>query len=480
MNGIHPRATEHISEIITLISRLIENGHAYAVPSGDVYYRVSAFPGYGKLSGQNIEDREMGACERLNVETDKENPADFALWKAQKPGEPAWDSPWGKGRPGWHIECSAMSMKYLGETFDIHCGGKDLLFPHHENEIAQSEGPTGKKYVNYWMHNGFINVDNQKMSKSLNNFFTVRDIAKDYDLEAVRLFMLSAHYRSPINFSRDQIESANASLNRLYTARNSLKFQMENGEDRPLDDREKAFVERLKGYEKRFDDAMDDDMNTADALGAIFELVKDANVTIGQGASREAASAAMKSLESICDVLGILSKKEEELPAEIAALVNERAEARKNKDWKASDSLRDELKQRGNITGKTIQVADKGLNCINNILHALKAGDGYIFSKSVKGLGETEKVWVLLDSDYKDVRDHDGNVLYRIKDCIDDFPYDYYDDQGKKHTVKLREKRVATFNPKLAEKQIWQCLFLLRSTGKKDIRYGLWATTSHG
>ena len=209
---VHPKATEHIPEIIALITKLIENGHAYASPSGDVYYRVSAFPGYGKLSGQNADDRETGASERLNVDTDKEAPEDFALWKAQKPGEPAWDSPWGKGRPGWHVECSAMSMKYLGETFDIHCGGKDLLFPHHENEIAQSEGATGKKYVNYWMHNGFINVDNQKMSKSLNNFFTVRDIAKEYDLEAVRLFMLSAHYRSPINFSRDQIDSANASL----------------------------------------------------------------------------------------------------------------------------------------------------------------------------------------------------------------------------------------------------------------------------
>ena len=352
---VHPKATEHIQEIIALITKLIENGHAYASPSGDVYYRVSAFPGYGKLSGQNADDRENGASERLNVDTDKESPEDFALWKAQKPGEPAWDSPWGKGRPGWHVECSAMSMKYLGETFDIHCGGKDLLFPHHENEIAQSEGATGKKYVNYWMHNGFINVDNQKMSKSLNNFFTVRDIAKEYDLEAVRLFMLSAHYRSPINFSRDQIDSANASLNRLYTARNSLKFQLENGEDRPLNDKEKEFIERLKGYEKRFDDAMDDDMNTADALGAIFELVKDANVTVVQGASREAAQAALNSLESICDVLGILSKKEEELPPEIAALVNERAEARKNKDWAKSDELRNRIIRAGYILEDTKQ-----------------------------------------------------------------------------------------------------------------------------
>ena len=324
---VHPKATDHIPEIISLIQKLIDNGHAYAVPSGDVYYRVSAFPGYGKLSGQSVDDRETGASERLNVETDKESPEDFALWKAQKPGEPAWESPWGMGRPGWHIECSAMSMKYLGENFDIHCGGKDLLFPHHENEIAQSEGATGKKYVNYWMHNGFINVDNQKMSKSLNNFFTVRDIAKEYDLEAVRLF----------------------------NARNSLKFQLENGEDRPLNEEEKAFTERLKGYEKRFDDAMDDDMNTADALGAIFELVKDANVTVTHGASREAAKAALDSLEAICDVLGILTKKEEELPAEIAAMVQERAEARKNKDWAKSDELRDRIIKAGYILEDTKQ-----------------------------------------------------------------------------------------------------------------------------
>ena len=352
---VHPKATEHIPEIIALISRLIENGHAYATDSGDVYYRVSAFPGYGKLSGQNSEDRESGASERLNVETDKEAPEDFALWKAQKPGEPAWDSPWGKGRPGWHIECSAMSMKYLGETFDIHCGGKDLLFPHHENEIAQSEGATGKPYVHYWMHNGFINVDNQKMSKSLNNFFTVRDIAKEYDLEAVRLFMLSAHYRSPINFSREQIEAANASLNRLYTARNSILFQIQNGEERQPNEQEEAFISRLKEYEKRFDDAMDDDMNTADALGAIFELVRDANVTVVQGASREAARAALKSLESICDVLGLLSKKEEVLPEEISKLVQERAEARKNRDWAKSDELRDRIIQAGYILEDTKQ-----------------------------------------------------------------------------------------------------------------------------
>ena len=352
---VHPKATEHMKEIIDLISRLIENGKAYAVPAGDVYYRVSAFPGYGKLSGQSVEDREMGASERLNVETDKEAPADFALWKAQKPGEPAWDSPWGPGRPGWHIECSAMSMKYLGETFDIHCGGKDLLFPHHENEIAQSEGATGKPYVHYWMHNGFINVDGEKMSKSLNNFFTVRDIAKEYDLEAVRLFMLGAHYRSPINFSREQIEAANASLNRMYTARNNLRFFLERAEDREPDEAEAAFIERLRQTEAKFDAAMDDDMNTADAIGAIFELIRDANVTLNAGSSKKAVESALNSLKALTDVLGLLSREEDELPEEIQKMVNERAEARKNKDWKRSDELRDAIKEAGYILEDTKQ-----------------------------------------------------------------------------------------------------------------------------
>lgn len=344
---VYPKATEHMKQIIALVQRLIDNGHAYAVPSGDVYYRVSAFPGYGKLSGQSVEDREMGASERLDVETDKENPADFALWKAQKPGEPAWESPWGMGRPGWHIECSAMSTAYLGETFDIHCGGKDLLFPHHENEIAQSEGATGKPYVHYWMHNGFINIDNQKMSKSQGNFFTVREIAKEYDLEAVRMFMLSAHYRSPINFSREQIAQANASLTRLYTARDSLRFLQGNAQDRPLTEEEEAFTARLQGYEKRFDDAMDDDMNTADAIGAIFELVKDANVTLTAQSAKGAIDAALKSLKALCDVLGILSRDEEKLPEDIQRMVDERAAARKAKDWKKSDELRDAIKAAG-------------------------------------------------------------------------------------------------------------------------------------
>ena len=346
---VHPKATEHIAEIIALVQRLVDNGHAYPGKSGDVYYRVSAFPGYGKLSGQSVEDREMGASERLDVETDKENPADFVLWKAQKPGEPAWESPWGMGRPGWHIECSAMSMKYLGETFDIHCGGKDLLFPHHENEIAQSEGATGKPFARYWMHNGFINVDNQKMSKSLGNFFTVRDIAKEYDLEAVRLFMLSAHYRSPINFSRDQIAAAYASLTRLYTARDNMKHLLASAKDQPLTQEETDFLGRVKADEKRFDDAMDDDLNTADALGAIFEMVKDANVSLNAGSSKAAVESALGSLKALCDVLGILQKEEDALPEDIQRMVDERAQARKNKDWKRSDELRDAIKAAGYI-----------------------------------------------------------------------------------------------------------------------------------
>ena len=350
---VNPRATQHIGEIIALIEKLVANGLAYACPNGDVYYNTQSFAGYGKLSGQNLEDLESGA--RVDVDPNKRHPMDFAVWKAQKPGEPAWESPWGMGRPGWHIECSAMSMKYLGETFDIHCGGKDLVFPHHENEIAQSEGATGRPYVKYWMHNGFINIDNQKMSKSLGNFFTIRDIAKEYDLEAVRLFMLSAHYRSPINFSRDQIEAANASLNRLYTARDHLVFQKKNGADRPLNDEEIAFLDRIQAYEKRFDNAMDDDLNTADALGAVFELVKDANVSVGEGSSRLAAEAALNSLNALCGVLGFLTKENDALPEDIVRMVSEREEARKNRDWKRSDELRDAIRAAGYIIEDTKQ-----------------------------------------------------------------------------------------------------------------------------
>ncbi len=355
---VHPKATEHIPQIIALVQKLIDNGHAYVGRNGDVYYRVSSFPGYGKLSGQNIEDREMGASERLDVETDKENPADFALWKAQKPGEPAWESPWGMGRPGWHIECSAMSMTYLGETFDIHCGGKDLLFPHHENEIAQSEGATGHPYVHYWMHNGFINIDNQKMSKSLGNFFTVRDISKEYDLEAVRMFMLSAHYRSPINFSREQIAQANTSLQRLYTARDQLLFLMKNAEDKAVSPEEEALLGRLSEYEKRFDGAMDDDLNTADAIGAIFEEVKDLNSSLNASSSLTVLKKAMESFKGMTDVLGLVQKApagEDSIPEEVRQMADERAEARKSRNWKRSDELRDAIRAAGYIVEDTAQ-----------------------------------------------------------------------------------------------------------------------------
>lgn len=341
---VHPRATEHIPQIISLVQKLIEKGLAYEV-NGDVYFDTSAFPSYGALSGQNLEDLEAGA--RVEVDNVKRNPADFAIWKAQKPGEPAWESPWGLGRPGWHIECSAMSMTYLGETFDIHGGGKDLLFPHHENEVAQSEGATGKPYVHYWMHNGFINIDNEKMSKSLGNFFTVRDILKEYDAEDIRAFMLSAQYRSPINFSRDMIAQAHASLTRLYTARDQMEFLLQHAQDRSLSNEEEAFVKRISSYAERFDTAMDDDLNTADAMGALFEIVRDANVSLSSDSSKEAIKTALDTLMSLCDVLGLLMKKEDELPAEVQALASERVQARKDRNWQKSDALRDQLKALG-------------------------------------------------------------------------------------------------------------------------------------
>ncbi len=351
---VHPKATEHIPQIIDIIQKLIAKGYAYAV-NGDVYYRVKAFSGYGCLCGQNLEDLEEGASQRLDVETDKEDPMDFALWKSQKPGEPAWESPWGPGRPGWHIECSAMSMTYLGETIDIHTGGKDLLFPHHENEIAQSVGATGKPYVRYWMHNGFINVDNEKMSKSLDNFFTVRDIAKLYDLEAVRMFMLAAHYRSPVNFSKEMIAQAHASLTRLYTARDQFAFLLQSAPDRELAGEETEFVERVQKTQERFDQAMDDDLNTADALGALFELVRDGNVTLNASSAKAAVKAALDMLLSLTDILGLLMKKEDGVPEDVQRLVDERAAARKNKDFKRSDVLRDEIKALGYILEDTPQ-----------------------------------------------------------------------------------------------------------------------------
>lgn len=350
---VHPRATEHIGEIIRLVKTLQDKGYAYEV-NGDVYFDVAKDPGYGKLSGQNLDDLEAGA--RIDVDDVKRNPADFALWKAQKPGEPAWPSPWGMGRPGWHIECSAMSMKYLGETIDIHCGGKDLLFPHHENEVAQSECATGKPFARYWMHNGFINIDNEKMSKSLGNFFTVRDILKEYNPEDVRMFMLSAHYRSPVNFSRDMMAQAHAALHRLYTARDHLLFLLKNAPEKPLSDDEAALLARIGEHAARFDAAMDDDLNTADALSAVFDLVKDANVSLNADSGKEAVSRALQALTELTNVLGLLSRKAEDiLPADIQAMVNERAQARKDKNWARSDELRDALKAAGYLVEDTKQ-----------------------------------------------------------------------------------------------------------------------------
>ncbi len=347
---VHPRATEHMPQIIDMISRLVEKGLAYE-SNGDVYYRVRAFENYGCLCGQNLEDLSSGA--RVSVDEQKEDPLDFALWKAQKPGEPAWESPWGLGRPGWHIECSAMSTTYLGDTFDIHGGGKDLLFPHHENEIAQTSGATGKPYVNYWMHNGFLNIDGEKMSKSLGNFFTVRDIAKQYDLEVVRMFTLSAHYRSPLNFDKEMIAMAKSSLERLYVGRDQLLFLENAAKDRQPNEAEAAFMKFADEARERFIAAMDDDLNTAGALGAIFELVREINKLNTTDVSREAVQYGKEKLLGMTDVLGLLMKKEDGLPADVQALVDERAQARKEKNWKRSDELRDQIKAMGYILEDT-------------------------------------------------------------------------------------------------------------------------------
>jgi len=341
---VNPRATEHIPEIIRLVETLIEKGHAYAVENGDVYFSVRSFPGYGKLSGQNIDDLENGASERIDPTELKRDPLDFALWKGEKPGEPSWDSPWGKGRPGWHIECSAMSMSILGDTFDIHGGGQDLIFPHHENEIAQSEAATGKPFANYWMHNGYINVDNQKMSKSLGNFFTVRDIAKEFDLEAVRMFMLSVHYRNPVNFSRELIQQAETALERLRTARERLEEaqRVESTEE------DAAFIEQLKSLQDRFDAAMDDDLNSADAIGVLFDLARASNIFVTEPRGAAAIDAGKDLFDKLTRVLGLLQhKKEASFPQEALDLLEKRQAARKAKDYKTADALRDELRAMG-------------------------------------------------------------------------------------------------------------------------------------
>ena len=339
----NPRATEHIGEIIALVNGLIEKGHAYATPEGDVYFSVRSFPGYGKLSGQNIDDLENGA--RVDPDEAKRDPLDFALWKAEKPGEPSWDSPWGKGRPGWHIECSAMSMAILGDTFDIHGGGQDLIFPHHENEIAQSEAATGKPFARYWMHNGYINVDNQKMSKSLNNFFTVRDIAQEFDLEAVRMFMLAVQYRNPVNFSRDMILQAQTALERLRTAKERLAeatlTPVETAEDA-------AFLAQLDDFKTRFNEAMDDDLNTADAIGVLFDFARAANTFVTEPRGKAAVEAGKALFSELTGVLGLLThEKAEEFPQEALALLEERQAVRKAKNFARADEIRDTLKNMG-------------------------------------------------------------------------------------------------------------------------------------
>lgn len=350
---VHPKATENIDEIISIISTLVEKGYAYPVENGDVYFSPKKFKEYGKLSHQPLEDLEAGA--RINIGELKKEPMDFALWKGAKPGEPAWDSPWGKGRPGWHIECSAMVRRYLGNTIDIHCGGQDLIFPHHENEIAQSECCNGVPFAKYWMHNGYINVDNVKMSKSLGNFFTVRDVAEKYGYEPIRYLMISSQYRSPINYSVEIIEQCKASLTRLYTCRDSLDFALQNAGD-TVPENADEIKKQLDSRREQFCRAMDDDLNTADGIAAVFELVRDINVSVLESGSKELVEYATKLFDELTGVLGLVyNRKSETLDSEIEAQIEARQEARKAKNWAEADRIRDELKAQGIILEDTPQ-----------------------------------------------------------------------------------------------------------------------------
>lgn len=346
----HPKATEHINEIIDFVEELINKGYAYSV-SGDVYFDVNKLEDYGKLSKKNIEDLVSGA--RVEINEIKRNPMDFALWKSAKPDEPSWDSPWGKGRPGWHIECSVMARKYLGDTIDIHAGGEDLQFPHHENEIAQSESLTGKPFANYWLHNAMINVENKKMSKSLMNFFTVRDISKEFDLETLRFFILSAHYRKPVNFSKELVEQAKNGLERLYNGKNNLEFLMDNCEEKEFTDDHYALIKNVEELKQKFIDSMEDDVNTADAITVLFEIVKCSNTNLTKESPKDLVKKIYNIYMEISDVLGILNKKDEILDEEILELIEKRNEARKNKNFELADEIRDNLKNNGIILEDT-------------------------------------------------------------------------------------------------------------------------------
>lgn len=357
---VHPKVSEHIEDIVEFIQTLIDKGYAYEA-DGDVYYSTRKFDGYGKLSGQNIDDLESGA--RIAIGEVKKDPLDFALWKAQKEDtEIAWETPWGKGRPGWHIECSAMSRKHLGATIDIHGGGADLKFPHHENEIAQSEACNGVPFAKYWMHNGFITVDGEKMSKSLNNFFTVRDIRQEFEGDFIRFFLLSGHYRNPINFSDAEMKSVKAGYDRIATGMETLEFLAKNGSD-AITDAEKTTLEGLVKYKDAFIEAMDDDMNTAAAIGSIFEMVSEINVAVKDGASKEFAEAALAKLKELTDILGVFNKEEDDaIGADIEALLAERAEARKAKNWARADEIRDQIA----AMGYTIKDTAQGAQLIKN------------------------------------------------------------------------------------------------------------------
>ena len=344
----HPLATQEIGGMIDMISDLIEKGHAYE-KNGTVYFRTRSFPGYGKLSGKNLDDLRSGFRDlKVSGEDEKEDPLDFVLWKPKKEGEPSWPSPWSDGRPGWHIECSVMSKKYLGESIDIHAGGEDLVFPHHENEIAQSESCSGHIFANYWMHNAFLNIDNRKMSKSLGNFFTVRDISEKYDLQVLRIFMLSAHYRSPLNFSADLMEAAGNSLERIRRAADRLSDLASSSTVTDLQPAEAEILAEVKAHIDRFDEKMDDDANTADALSVIFDLVRYANTNVTETASKALAQGTLDVLTMLCDILGIIALPEKEIPdAGIEALIEERQAARKARNFARADEIRDQLKAMG-------------------------------------------------------------------------------------------------------------------------------------